>query len=200
MAKPNRGDSAGWQVSTWVCAYGKCLLWNPSVTASPCQLPLAREPCGQCPLTISHGSFLRFVTSLTRPVSFYGAIPGFFRLSIDSVGNKHSQNHNPKRGQGLKPRTRAKAKGQSSDGSTRGILKGGIIRAGASYPPLEPDNFPYFLAGGRKEGPAGKRPECLRCQFRSVADAGRHCPDPPGIGGESPQTMRTVAFCVSLLP
>ena len=31
------------------------------------------------------------------------------------------------------------------------------------------------------EGPAGKRPECLRCQFRSVADAGRHCPDPPGI-------------------
>ena len=27
-----------------------------------------------------------------RPVSFYGAIPGFYRLSIDSVGNKHSKN------------------------------------------------------------------------------------------------------------
>ncbi len=27
-----------------------------------------------------------------RPVSFYCAIPGFYRLSIDSVGNKHSKN------------------------------------------------------------------------------------------------------------
>ena len=132
---------------------------NPSVTATPCQPPLAREPCGQCPLTISHGSFLRFVTSLTRPVSFYGAIPGFFRLSIDSVGNKHSQNHNPKRGQGLKPRTRAKAKGQSSDGSTRGILKGGAIRAGASCSPLEPASLHTFLpeqesmAAGRQDKP-----------------------------------------------
>ena len=42
---------------------------NPSVTATPCQLPLAREPCGQCPLTISHGNLLRIVTALTRPVS-----------------------------------------------------------------------------------------------------------------------------------
>ena len=24
-------------------------------------------------------------------------------------------------------------------------------------------------------------PGCPRCQFRSVADAGRHCPDPPGV-------------------
>ena len=55
--------------------------------------------------------------------------------------------------------------------------------------PLKPDNFPYFLAGARKYGPAGKHPECLRCQFRSVAYAGRHCPAPPGIGGESPQTI-----------
>ena len=48
---------------------------NPSVTPVACQLPLTREPCGQCPLTgvppvsISHGSFLRIVLSLTRPVS-----------------------------------------------------------------------------------------------------------------------------------
>ena len=34
-----------------------------------CQLPFTREPCGQCPLTISHGGFLRFLTSLARPVS-----------------------------------------------------------------------------------------------------------------------------------
>ena len=31
-------------ISTWVGALGKCLPWNPSVTATPCQLPLAREP------------------------------------------------------------------------------------------------------------------------------------------------------------
>ena len=42
LAKP--GGFRGGQISTWVCAFGKCLLWNPSVTASPCQLPLAREP------------------------------------------------------------------------------------------------------------------------------------------------------------
>ena len=61
--------------------------------------PFDKGACGQCPLTISHGSFLRFVTSLTRPVSFYGAILGFFVLSIDSVGTRRSKNHDPKRGQ-----------------------------------------------------------------------------------------------------
>ena len=34
------------------------------------------------PAPFSKGAFL-------RPVSFYGAIPGFFRLSIDSVGTRH---------------------------------------------------------------------------------------------------------------
>ena len=32
--------------SHWFVLLGKCLLWNPSVTATPCQLPLAREPLG----------------------------------------------------------------------------------------------------------------------------------------------------------
>ena len=50
---------------------------NPSVTPTACQLPLTREPCGQCPLTISHGSFLRFVTSLTRPVSLLRCMVGY---------------------------------------------------------------------------------------------------------------------------
>ena len=87
---------------------------NPPVTATPCQLPLAREPCGQCPLTISHGGFLRIVTSLTRPVSFHCAIPGFFKLSIDSVGMKRPTIPQTKNG-GRDNRfaTRAKAKGQS---------------------------------------------------------------------------------------
>ena len=38
------------------------------------------------PAPFSKGAFL-------CPVSFYGAIPGFYRLSIDSVGRKHSQTH-----------------------------------------------------------------------------------------------------------
>ena len=37
------------------------------------------------PAPFSKGAFL-------RPVSFYYAIPGFYRLSIDSVGNNHSKN------------------------------------------------------------------------------------------------------------
>ena len=44
------------------------------------------------PAPFSKGAFL-------RPVSFYCAIPGFFKLSIDSVGMKHPNNHTPKRGQ-----------------------------------------------------------------------------------------------------
>ena len=73
------------------------------------------------------------------------AIPGFFMLSIDSVGMKHPEKKKPKRGQRLKLRTRAKAKGQPPDGSSRGILKGGTIRAGASYSPLEPASLLTFL-------------------------------------------------------
>ena len=103
-----------------------------------CQLPLAREP------------FCARYRSMVR----YRAFSCFQSTAWDRNPNKI---YIPKRGQGLKLRTRAKAKGQSSDGSTRGILKGGAIRAGASCSPLEPDNFPSFLAGARKEGPAGKR-------------------------------------------
>ena len=124
MAKPNRGDSAGWQVSTWVCAYGKCLLWNPSVTASPCQLPLAREPCGQCPLTISHGSFLLLVLSLTRPVSV-ACPPNFFTIHSSLFpkkarscycGGNRSANQSPPCQRGVVWRSQT----------------GGILRAGRS--------------------------------------------------------------------
>ena len=67
----------GFCLFTWACAYGEVLTVNPSVTAAPCQLPLAREPRavpaanfgGESPLTISHDGFLQIVLSLTRPVS-----------------------------------------------------------------------------------------------------------------------------------
>ena len=48
------------------------------------------------PAPFGKGAFL-------RPVSFYGAIPGFFRLSIDSVGTRHPKSHKPKRVQRLNP-------------------------------------------------------------------------------------------------
>ena len=105
----------------------------PQSRLTPCQLPFTRE--------------------LFYPVSFYGAIPGFFVLSIDSVGTRHPKNHNPKRGQRLKPRTRAKAKGQSPDGSTRGILNGGTIRAGASCSPLKPASLLPFLPEQERKAP-----------------------------------------------
>ena len=77
------GDSSlpegamGFCLFTWACAYGEVPTVNPSVTAAPCQLPLAREPRavpaanfgGESPLTISHDGFLQIVLSLTRPVS-----------------------------------------------------------------------------------------------------------------------------------
>ena len=71
-----------------------------------------------------------------RPVSFYCAIPGFFRLSIDSVGTKHPKKHRPKRGQGLKPSTRAKAKGQSRMVPPGGFSRGEQFERERVAPPL----------------------------------------------------------------
>ena len=62
---PRRGDKrlAGFHMGLF---YRKVPTVNPSVTASPCQLPLAREPRA-VPADNAHGSFLLLVTSLTRP-------------------------------------------------------------------------------------------------------------------------------------
>ena len=81
------------------------------------------------PAPFSKGAFL-------RPVSFYCAIPGFFRLSIDSVGTKHPKKHRPKRGQGLKPSTRAKAKGQSRMVPPGGFSRGEQFERERVAPPL----------------------------------------------------------------
>ena len=70
------------------------------------------------------------------PVLSYCTIPGFFNLSIDSVGTKHPKNHNPKRGQRLKPTTRAKAKGQSRMVPPGGFLRGEQFERERVVPPL----------------------------------------------------------------
>ena len=54
-------------LSTWVRS-ASCRIPQSKIKDF-CQLPLAREPCGESPLTISHDGFLRIVLSLTRPVS-----------------------------------------------------------------------------------------------------------------------------------
>ena len=110
---------------------------NPSVKNQRfLPAPFSKGACGQCPLTISHGGFLRFVTSLTRPVSFYGATPGFFRLSIDSVGTKNLKIQQTQTGAEAKTHHLSQSEGSIPVGSSRGILKGGTIRAGASCSPL----------------------------------------------------------------
>ena len=136
LGLPRRGDKrpAGFHIGLY---FQKVPTVNPSVTAAPCQLPFAREP-----FYARYRSMVRYRTFLSSQSTTWA--------------QRTSKSHKPKRGQGVESTTRAKAKGQSPDGSTRGILKGGAIRAGASCSPLEPDNFPYFLAGARKYGPAGK--------------------------------------------
>ena len=107
--------------------------------------PVSISHGGQCPLTISHGGFLLLAFSLTRPVSFYGAMPDFFVLSIDSVGKEHSKKNSPKRGAGAETPHPSQSEGLIPVGSSRGILKGGAIRAGASCSPLEPASLRTFL-------------------------------------------------------
>ena len=87
-----------------------------------------------------------------RPVSFYGAIPGFFffLLSIDSVGTKNPKSHKPKRGQRLPPRTRAKAKGQSRMVPPGGFLRGEQFERERVVPPLS--RLLCFLSCRSKKG------------------------------------------------
>ena len=73
-------------------------------------------------------------------------------LSIDSVGTRHPKIPQTKTGAEAETHHPSQSEGSIPVGSSRGILKGGTIRAGASCSPLEPDNFPYFLAGARKYG------------------------------------------------
>ena len=133
------------QVSTLVCILGECPLWNPSVKNQRF-----------LPAPFSKGAFL-------RPVSFHCAIPGFIRLSIDSVGRRQSQNQQAKTGAKAETQHPSQSEGSIPDGSTRGILKGGTIRAGASCSPLKPASLLTFLPEQESKAPAGS----ARSQFRT---------------------------------
>ena len=70
------GDSSrpsgamGFCLFTLACAFGEVPTVNPSVKNQRfLPAPFHKGACGQCPQPFSHDSFLRIVTSLTRPVS-----------------------------------------------------------------------------------------------------------------------------------
>ena len=99
-----------------------------------CQLPFAREP------------FCARYRSMVR----YRA---FFYLPIDSVGTKNPKIPRTQTGAGAKTQHPSQSEGSIPDGSTRGILKGGAIRAGASCSPLEPASLRTFLPGQESTAP-----------------------------------------------
>ena len=80
-----------------------------------------------------------------RQVSFHCATPGFFRLSIDSVGTKNPKIPQTQTGAEAKTHHLSQSEGSIPVGSSRGILKGGTIRAGASCSPLKPASLLPFL-------------------------------------------------------
>ena len=84
MTAPSRRELWGANLSTWVCAYGKVPTVNPSVKNQRfLPAPFSKGACGQWPLTISHDSFQRFVTSLTRPVT----LPS--KMGSENMGTMH---------------------------------------------------------------------------------------------------------------
>ena len=85
VTAPSRRELWGANLSTWVCAYGKVPTVNPSVKNQRfLPAPFSKGACGQWPLTISHDSFQRFVTSLTRPVS----LPS--KMRNENMGTVHA--------------------------------------------------------------------------------------------------------------
>ena len=116
-------------------------------------------PAGVPPVSISHGSLLRFVTSLTRPVSFYVRYRAFSCFQSTAWEQGTPKSHKPKRGQRLKPTTRAKAKGQSRLVPPGGFSRGEQFERERVVPPLSRTTFHTFLpeqesmAAGRQYKP-----------------------------------------------
>ena len=116
----------------------------PSVTAAPCQLPPGGS-CGESPQTISHGNLLQIVTAPPVPGIVSLCDTGLFQFLNRQRGNEAPQKPRPKTGAGTKNHHPSRSEGSIPDGSTRGILKGGTIRAGASCSPLKPASLHTFL-------------------------------------------------------
>ena len=80
-----------------------------------------------------------------RPVSFHCAIPGFFKLSIDSVGMKHPKNTQPKTGAEAKTHHPSQSEGSISRWFHPGDSQGGNNSSGSELFPLKPASLHTFL-------------------------------------------------------
>ena len=112
---------------------------NPSVTAAPCQLPLAREPfCARYRSMVRCRAFSCF-----QSTAWERSAPKFRKSKTGAA----AKTYHPSRSEGSIP-----------VGSTRGILKGGTIRAGASCSPLEPASLLTFLPEQESKAAGGQCP------------------------------------------
>ena len=97
---PRRGDSPGeaWELLTYYLFTKKLSLFhigwyfeevptvNPSVTPPACQLPLAREPCGQRPQPILNpGAALYKVKKIRENLRFWGFSLIIYMVLVHSV-------------------------------------------------------------------------------------------------------------------
>ena len=105
--------------------------------------PTGREPCGQCPLTISHGIVLWWDTK-------------FFQTFNRQRGNEAPREEQTKTGAGTKTQHPSQSEGSISRWFLPGDSKGGDNSSGSELSPPLAGFFAYFLAGARKYGPAGK--------------------------------------------
>ena len=110
------GGIKGWQVSTWVCAYGKCLLWNPSV---------------------AFGASSLWQGSLFVPGIVSLCDTGLFQTFNRQRGKDTPPTPtNPNGGKGRNPPPRAKAKGQSRMVPPGGFSRGEQFERERVVPPL----------------------------------------------------------------
>ena len=133
---PRRGDKrlAGFHIGLY---FQKVPTVNPSVTAAPCQLPFAREPF-----------YARYRSMVRYRVFFI-----FQSTAWDKNAPKFRKS---KTGVVAKTPHPSQSEGSISRWFHPGDSQGGSNSSGSELFPLKPDNFPSFLAGARKEGPAGK--------------------------------------------
>ena len=115
---------AGFHIGLYFWESACCVI--PQSRLTPCQLPLAREPFGA-----RYCSMVRYrAFSIFQSTAWDKNVP----KSYKSITGAEAKTPHPSQSEGSIP-----------VGSTRGILKGGTIRAGASCSPLEPASLHTFL-------------------------------------------------------
>ena len=92
-------------------------------------------PAGVPPVAIRTVIFSKSLLPLQSPVSFYGAISGFFHLPIDSVGSKQPLNPQTKTGAGSKTYHPSQSEGSIFRWFHPGDSQGGSNSSGSELLP-----------------------------------------------------------------